>query len=131
MVFHFVKFAYFDCCCSGHLKIDNDQLVEGEPGDLGQAYDGPYSDMSWALGMQESSRSRIYQGWYGKSTSWIVYTGFQRWTQDEWERLGEGDNLYDALLYVINQKTEFGPEDPVNNYRLKGQGSIWEILLQD
>ena len=43
----------------GRLKINaNNQLVEGQPGQIG-IFDGPHSDMSLALGMGETSISHM------------------------------------------------------------------------
>lgn len=97
-------------------------------------FDGPDSDMSLALGMGDTSRSRFYQGWYDLAPIkiqqvWPFETEYQKWTRLEWGALGDGDNLDQALSYVIDQQTEFGDDDPVNNYRLKGQGFFDEIEL--
>jgi len=35
-----------------------------------------------------------------------------------------------ALMHVIGEQTEFGPDAPVNNYRLKDFGNIQTIRLQ-
>jgi len=32
-----------------------------------------------------------------------------------------------VLTHVIGEQTEFGPDAPVNNYRVKGQGSLFDI----
>jgi len=53
----------------------------------------------------------------------------QKWSRYQWESLGEGNNLERAIMDTINQQTEFGDEDPVNNYRLKGQGLLTDIRL--
>ena len=133
MGFNYLEFAYFDCCYSGRLKINSyNQLVEGQPGQIG-VFDGPHSDMSLALGMGDTSRSRAYQGWYnpvpiGMPPPWSE-DEYQKWTRLEWEYLGEGYDLYWALMYVINEQTDFSPGAPVNNYRLKGQGLITDIEL--
>ena len=97
-------------------------------------FDGPHSDMSLALGIGETSVSRTYQGWYSKSPMnfwWTIWgpTEYQKWTRLEWEELANGESLYDALMYVISQQTEFGIDDPVNNYRSKGQGNLADIRL--
>jgi len=129
MGFNSLEFAYFFCCWSGHLKINADnQLVEGQPGQQG-IFDIPHSDMSLALGMGETSISRAYQGWYDKSYAGF-FSEYSEFTRDEWGKLGEGDNLYEALNYAISQQTEFvDPNAPVNTYRLKGQGFITDIRL--
>jgi len=130
-----LEFAYFDACYSGRLKISNGRLVEGQPGQTGIAFDGPESDMSWALYMYNPDKSQVYQGWWGPipigQPPPAPEDEYQKWTRLEWERLGEEDSLYDALTYVINQQTNFGPQDPVNNYRLKGHGNIWDIFLRN
>jgi len=81
--------------------------------------------------MGETSVSRVYKGWYGQyySRLWPWSTEYQQWTWLEWEELGNGENLYWALMHVIGEQTEFGPDAPVNNYRLKGQGSLMDIEL--
>jgi hypothetical protein len=112
----------------------HNQLVEGQPGQNGVVYDEPVSDMSLALGMHNPNRSRWYQGWFYEFVSspfpLLFETDFQKWTQHEWEYLGEGYNLDMALGFVIDEQTEFGPDAPVNNYRLYGQGLITDIKLQ-
>jgi len=136
MGFTYLEFAYFDCCYSGHLKIDaHNDLVQGQPGQQG-IFDIPHSDMSFALGMAGSGRSNFYQGWYDKAKSAfapppIWETEYQRWSRIEWYKLEEGMNLYDALFYVIDQQYYFGPLDPVNCYRLKGQGFLEDIYLRN
>ena len=117
------------------MKINsNNQLVEGQRGEV-YDFDAPHSDMSLVLGTYESSRSRFYQGWYdlvpiGLSPPWPE-DEYQKWTRLEWEELGDGENLYWALMHVIDQQTEFGPDDPVNNYMLRGQGSFMDIELSN
>ncbi|MBM4103243.1 MAG: hypothetical protein FJ263_04220 [Planctomycetes bacterium] len=137
MDFTSLEFAYFDCCYGGRLKISSHgYLIMGGSGQIGLLFDGPHSDMSIALGMNDTSKSRVYQGWYDMSSMtfwWTIWSAseYQKWTRLEWERLGAGDNLYDALDYTINHQTEFDPNKaPVNNYRLKGQGSFTEIKLR-
>jgi len=134
MGFNYLEFAYFDCCYSGRLKINAyNQLVEGQPGQVGVVFDGPHSDMSLALGIGNSGRSRVYQGWYdavpiGMPPPWPE-DEYQKWTRLEWEYLGDGYDLYWALWYVIWEQTDFSPGAPVNNYRLKGQGLLTDIEL--
>lgn len=133
MGFNALEFVYFDSCYSGRLKINADnELVEGQSGQIG-VFDGPHSDMSLALGMGEPSISRFYQGWFDDVPIglWLLENEYQRWTRLEWEELGDGEYLYWALMHVIEQQTDFGPYAPVNNYRLKGQGSIFEIRLSN
>jgi hypothetical protein len=90
-----------------------------------------YSDMSWALYMYNPDKSQVYQGWWGPvpigQPPPAPEDEYQKWNRIEWEKLGEGYSLYDALTYVILEQTEFGPDDPVNNYRIKGQGKIWGL----
>jgi hypothetical protein len=133
MDFTDLEFAYFNVCFSGRLRINsNDELIIGQTEQYG-LFDIPHSDMSWALNMP-SWETKIYQGWYDKAginPPTMQETEYQKWTSLEWEKLGEGYNLYDVLTYVILQQTEFGPQDPVNNYRIKGQGWIWELFLNN
>jgi len=116
---------------TGHLKINaNDQLVEGQPGQVG-LFDLPDSDMSLALGMGETSKSRVYQGWFGEVwTNFLWQNDYSQFSQDIWKTLGQGDNLAQAITYAISQQTEFDdPNAPVNTYRLKGQGFFTDIRL--
>jgi hypothetical protein len=46
------------------------------------------------------------------------------------EELGNGEELYWALMHVIGQQTDFGPDDPVNNYRIKGQGDMLNLRIR-
>lgn len=120
-----------DCCYSGRLKINaSNQLVIGQPGYIG-LFDGPHSDMSLALRMDDTSRSRVYQGWYDKVwTNFLWQNEFSAFSQDEWYILGQGENLAQAITYAISQQTEFDdPNAPVNTYRLKGQGFFTDIRL--
>lgn len=130
MGFGFLEFAYFDTCYGGRLKIDShDNLIEGQPGQIGY-FDGPYSDMSIALGLNNPGKSRIYQGWYSEGESSLLFeTEYQKWSRYEWEELGKGETLYWAVMHTINKQTEFGPDAPVNNYRFKGQGLLTELIL--
>jgi hypothetical protein len=136
MGFSHLEFAYFDFCYSGRLKINgSDQLIQGQPGQEG-LFDIPHSDMSFALGMAGSGRDNFYQGWYDKARTAfapppIGETEYQRWSRIEWYQLDDGANLYDALYYVINQQYWFGPLDPVNCYRLKGEGDMTNIRLRN
>jgi hypothetical protein len=136
MGFSYLEFAYFDFCYSGRLKINaSNQLVQGQPGQQG-IFDIPHSDMSFALGMAGSGRSNFYQGWYDKALSGpfpppINETEYQRWSRIEWYQLEDGMNLYEALDYVISQQTHFDVNDPVNCYRLKGEGYLEDIELRN
>ena len=135
MGFSYLEFAYFDFCYYGRLKINaSNQLVQGQPGQQG-LFDIPHSDMSFALGMAGSGRSNFYQGWWSKATvRWfpIIPTQYQFWSQWEWEYLGRpGENLYSALYSVIEQQTFFGPLDPVNCYRIKGEGWMEDVCLRN
>ncbi|MBN2019508.1 MAG: hypothetical protein JW749_04715 [Sedimentisphaerales bacterium] len=133
MGFDSLEFAYFDVCYSGRLKINaDDELVEGQAGQQG-LWDIPHSDMSFALRMADSSRNHFYQGWYNeaKVKPFPQETDFQMWTQWEWAQLGAGENLYDALAYTIWRQERFGPEDPINNFRLKGMGDLMSVYLRN
>jgi len=135
MGFHTLEFAYFNACYSGRLKINaNNQLVVGQPGQDG-VLDGPVSDMSYALGMASGYGDHAYQGWYDKANvAFPNITEFQKWTRDEWYSLGElgvQNYLDDAIIYAIDHQTYFSdPNDPVNQYRLKGEGYMFNIRLR-
>ena len=131
MNFNALEFAYFDCCYSGKLKINEyNQLVHGRPGQIG-LFDELYSDMSFALGIDNPGKSRVYQGWYGNVPIriWPIETQYQKWTRLEWESLGNGYNLIQAITDTIYEQTDFGPDAPLNNYRLKGHGFLTDIKL--
>jgi hypothetical protein len=90
--------------------------------------------MSLALGMDYPGRSRVYQGWYGPVPVglWPFETEYQKWTRIEWEFLGAGLNLDGAIMYAIDGQTEFtDPNAPVNTYRLKGQGLMIDLVLNN
>jgi hypothetical protein len=136
MGFTSLEFVHFDCCCSGRLTINSyNQLVEG--GEIGQAFDGPHSDMSWALRMHNPLKSQAYLGWWGPVPEGnpppVPEDAYQKWTRNMWKKLGEGDDFYQALLYAISQQTDFTPKAPANNFRLKGEEEdfLWEIYLRN
>jgi hypothetical protein len=135
MGFNFLEFVYSDACYGGRLMINSyGQLVEGQPGEIGQAYDSLISDMSVALKMHETSGSCRYQGWYDKSWFSLWGTDYQEWTENEWDALGAGDNLQMAIMYANAVTHQTNPEDPCapsNALRLKGQGLIQEIKLEN
>ncbi|OHB49727.1 MAG: hypothetical protein A2Y10_06095 [Planctomycetes bacterium GWF2_41_51] len=136
MGFQWLELAYFDGCYTGRLKINtNNQLVVGQPGQIG-VFDGPHSDMSYALGMASTNRDCVYHGWYDKATvSFWTSTDFNKWTQDVWSKLSIGvlgGDIYTAIQYAISRQTSFvDPKAPVNTYRLKGHGLITEVGLHD
>jgi len=134
MGFRDLEFVYANVCYGGRLKINSsNQLVEGQRGEV-YDFDAPQSDMSIALGMGDTSKSRFYQGWHDESTVyrfWLFETEYQKWNQLEWEQLGNGENLYWALYYTIEQQTDFSPEAPVYNYVLRGQGYFEDIVLDN
>lgn len=116
-----LKFVHFDGCSTGHLKLTGDnRLIEGPGGSQGLlAY--YHNDMSWALKMQSSS-TQIYQGWWGDFKKGET-SKFNIFAYHEWTKLGEGDNLYNALMYAIDQ-TPWVPDGPHDNFRLMGQGDL-------
>jgi hypothetical protein len=130
MGFACLEFAFFDCCYTGRLKINSShQLVEGQYSEV-YDIDAPHSDMSFALGMSDTSISRFYQGWYDEAwSSFLLQTSYQYWTQREFHYLGNGENLFWALFYTIGEQTDFRPEAPVYNYVLRGQGYQDDIVL--
>lgn len=136
MQFDRIVFLYNDSCYGGRLKINGaGQLVEGQSGQMGMVFDGPHSDMSLALNLQDDYESRACHGWYDKG--WVGYgfgyeddrESYQEWGKHIWEKLGAGHNLYDAISHAIDETEWFGPDAAVNNYRLKGQGSPTDIKV--
>ena len=143
MGFQHMKFAFNDACYGGRLKISSrGYLITGGSGQQG-LFDVTHNDMSLAFCPNRPNDTFIYQGWYDESISkinlpiplilfdtiWINETSFQKFTRVEWESLGNGKNLYDALFDTINEQTEFGSDDAVNNYRIKGQGILTDMRL--
>lgn len=135
MNFDRLVWFYNDACFGGRLKIDGaGNLIEGQPGQIG-LFDGPYSDMSFALNMQNTYESRCYHGWWQEG--WVGWafpandrSTYQEWGKDVWQKLGEGNNLDDALKYAIHETELRGSESAVKNYRLKGQGSLTSIQIR-
>jgi hypothetical protein len=70
---------------------------------------------------------RAFHGWFNDIPVGF-WTEYGKWTRAVWKALGEGNNLEDALIYAVDHTT-IGPNYPSNNFRLKGQGFIWEIYL--
>jgi hypothetical protein len=134
MGFTSLEFVFFDCCHAGKLKIDSyDRLVKGQQGQTG-VFDGPQSDMSVALGMATGvPRSCVYQSWFDDASASSIST-FSKFAQDEWNQLALGrgfTNLYTAMGFAIG-RARVDPilgTNPMNMYRLKGQGSPSEISL--
>lgn len=122
-----LKFVHFDCCLTGRLKLTGDnRLIEGPGGSQGLlAY--YHSDMSWALKMQ-SSYTQIYQGWWSEFKKGGI-SKYNHFAYHEWTKLGEGDNLYNALMYAINE-TDWIPDGPHDNFRLMGQGVITDLKIE-
>jgi hypothetical protein len=105
-------------------------LVQSQSEPEGLLY-APQSDMSFALGLGDESKSRFYQGWFDKNPCkyWPFETEYQKWTQLEWSKLGDGEDLYSTLYEVIGEQTDFVPNAPANCYRLRGQGYLLDIVL--
>jgi hypothetical protein len=122
-----LKLVHFDCCFTGRLKITGDnRLIEGPEGSQGLlAY--YHNDMSLALNMQ-SGQTQIYQGWWGEVPKGAT-SKFNIFAYHEWTQLGEGDSLYDALMYAINH-TDWIPDGPHDTLRLMGQGDLTELDLE-
>jgi hypothetical protein len=146
MGFTNLRLFYNDSCLGGHLTIGpaTGTLVVGRSGQQGLT-DIPHNDMSLACGMTSSSQSRFYQGWFNESESFVPLplpkpidwgpieageTSFQKFSRLEWEALGGTRNLYEALGEAISGQNEFGNEDAVNNYRIKGQEFLTDVRVQ-
>lgn len=138
MRFDRLRLFFTDQCFGGRLKIDGtNKLVEGQTGQIG-VFDGPHSDMSLALGLDNTYEARAYHGWY--SYGWVGYgiatadpwrESYQKWSRNVWFKLGESSyNLQEALEFAIQETESFTPRAAVNNYRLKGQGDITTIRLK-
>jgi hypothetical protein len=54
---------------------------------------------------------------------------YNHFTYHEWTKLGEGDNLDDALIYAINH-TDWVPDGPHDNFRLMGQGDLTDLRIE-
>ncbi len=124
MGFTDLRFFFNDSCLGAHLTIDSGTglLMWGGSGEQ-SLFDFVHNDMSVACGLTNTSESRFYQGWFCESWSrFWPETDFQQFSRQEWEALGNGEELYWAVLEAIWQQDSFGPDDPAYNYRIKGQG---------
>jgi hypothetical protein len=135
MGFKNLKFVFSNSCYGGRLVInDKNQLIEGKPRKLGDTfYEELISDMSIALGIHQSIfENRLYQGWWGEPwTNFLWQNKWSKFSQDEWRRLGAGDNIAEALIIAFGGQTDFDdPNDPGNSYRLKAQGNFLSIKLE-
>ncbi len=75
-----------------------------------------------------SSQTQALQGWWGEFEKGET-SKFNHFAYHEWTKLKEGDNLYQALLYAINE-TDWIPDGPHDNYRVKGQGDITDLKIE-
>jgi len=122
-----LKFVHFDCCFTGRLKLTgNGTLIEGPEGQQGLLATS-HNDMSWALGMC-SSATQVYQGWWNEAIKGET-SRYNIWTFNEWDKLKDGDTLWNAITYTINQ-TKWVPSGPHDNYRLMGQGDLTALRIQ-
>jgi hypothetical protein len=140
MGFKNITFAYFDCCYTGHLVYDTNskKFVVGGEGFM-PYQDGLHSDMSLALRMN-SEGNHFFQGWYSpRPTGMIDYMDlgpsvknpYHYFSLYEWQKLREGDSLHVATDYAIWEmiKLLYG-EHATNNFRMRGQGAIWEVKIE-
>ena len=97
----------------------------------------------YVSGMADTSQSRFYQAWFSESESgfpwawpiaWLPNvddeTEYQKFSRNEWEALGEGEELYWALNIAISEQDNFGPDSPAYNYRIKGQGDMLNLRIR-
>ena len=142
MGFQHAEFVYSDACYGGRLKISSRGiLVPGSSGQQG-LFDVTHNDMSLAFCPNRPNDPFFFHGWYDLSISkiqvplhstfwsepvWMNETSYQLFSRIEWESLGDHNSLYDAVLDAINEQYEFGSDDAVNNYRIKGQGGLLDI----
>jgi len=115
---------------TGRLKLTGDnRLIEGPGGSQGLlAY--YHNDMSLALQMSSSS-TQFYQGWWGEKST-AARSEFSKFSENEWSKLKQGNSLYDALIYAIDN-AEIDPillENPLDNFRLMGQGYLTELKIE-
>jgi len=130
MGFQDLEFVYFNCCEGGKLKINaNDQLVIGQEGEIG-GFDGPDSDMTIGLRMNNPDKNRVYQGWYDIASTGDIST-FVKWGKDQWGKLGEGEPLGVAISYAYGRSSEDSKtgRNPKEDYRLKGRGDFTVVTL--
>lgn len=137
MNFDRLRFFYAHSCYSGRLKIDRTgTLVERQSGRQGLVYDaGGHSDISLALRLDDDYESRYYHGYWNKGVLDLIFqTSYQKWTKNIWSKLGDWQDLNDAVLYAIDQAVQDGnindPNSVLSNYRLFGQGDITTIRLR-
>jgi hypothetical protein len=132
MQFDRLVWVYNDACYGGRLKINGaDQLVEGQPGQQGLVFDGPQSDISLALYMQNTYEPRCYHGWYNPAWFGSLHqTSYQEWGKAVWNWLHDGHDIYEALNHAIDECEDFSADAAVNNYRLKGQGELTKVYLK-
>ncbi len=104
------------------------RLVPGEPGKKGLFLDPEFaSDMFYALNLYDTSKARCYHGWFGKSEA--GNSAYSVWGGTVWLTLKAGGFLLQALNFAF-QDLDLGP-DAANNVRLKGQGTIEVIRLNN
>jgi hypothetical protein len=132
-----LRLFYNEGCYTGRLKFTAlDQLIEGQPGNLGANYDGPTSDMLWALNMNDFEyNSQIYFGWFNPAqVGWfdplqpggVVYSSYQNWTDEMFNLMGEGQTFMDGLTAAVlsGLPLQNDPASAYNNWRIKGHGSL-------
>ena len=134
MGFRRLKFFYNDSCFGGHLSIGRyGNLVEGREGQGGILDPLTQNDMSLACGMTDSQEDRFYMGWFDESESlWKPQeeTSYQIFGRALWTAMGQGKNLYDAILKAVNDVImTSGEEKALEEYRIKGQTYIWGVRL--
>ena len=132
MQFDRLVWVYNDACYGGRLKINGaGNLVEGQAGQFGFVFDGPQSDISLALNIQDTYEPRCYHGWYGPGWFGFLHqTSYQEWGKAVWNWLHDGHNVYETLNHAIDECEDFSADAAVNNYRLKGQGDLTQIRLK-
>jgi len=123
--FTHLLFAHFDVCYTARLKLDGGELKEGEEDGSKWMFDGPDSDMSWAL------RSPLYQGWYD-----ICPQGgdseFSEFSYIEWTELRDNEALFYAIMEAINN-TSIDPVSgraPYEDVRVKGREDIYSVRVE-
>jgi hypothetical protein len=123
-----LKFAQFDCCFSGRLRLTSDNRLVESPGTFYGILAGPESDMSWALGMTGGIYGQFCQGWWDKAGVVYGQTKYEVFSVSEWTELKEGENLYQALYDTFGD-----PDvhiDAKKEFRMYGIGDMTAIKIE-
>jgi hypothetical protein len=100
--------------------------VEGPSGSQG-ILAGPSSDMSWAFGMGGGGiYGQFYQGWWEDAYKIAGSSIYEIFSVDEWTKLKEGENLYEALQDTFN----VAPYGAIEDFRMYGMGDWTAVKIE-